>query len=187
MTPFAASSSTSATTSSNGRLISAPRTAGTMQKAHELSQPIWIVTQALKLLSRRTGKALGNSAWSSMTASSKISVTGPLVRAPSINAPARCTLWVPSTTSTHGARLRTSSRSFWAMQPATTSWRSSPRSFQLFRWPRLPYVLVSAPSRIQQVLTTTTSASSSDAAGTRPSASSRPAMRSESCSFIWHP
>ena len=33
--------------SSNGRLISRPRTAGTMQKAQVLSQPIWIVTQAL--------------------------------------------------------------------------------------------------------------------------------------------
>jgi hypothetical protein len=32
--------------SSNGRLISGPRTAGTMQKAQELSQPIWIVTHA---------------------------------------------------------------------------------------------------------------------------------------------
>ena len=30
----------------NGRLISGPRTAGTMQKAQELSQPIWMVTQA---------------------------------------------------------------------------------------------------------------------------------------------
>jgi hypothetical protein len=31
--------------SSKVRLISRPRTAGTMQKAHELSHPIWIVTQ----------------------------------------------------------------------------------------------------------------------------------------------
>src|SRR4249920_2333920 len=40
---------------------------------------------------------------------------------------------------------------------------------------------------MQQVFSTTTSASSSDAAATSPSASSRPPMRSESCSFIWHP
>src|SRR3954454_20436442 len=40
---------------------------------------------------------------------------------------------------------------------------------------------------MQHVLSTTTSAASSDAAGTIPSAVSRPAMRSESCSFIWHP
>ena len=46
MTPSAASRSTSATMSSRGRLISGPRTAGTMQKAQLLSQPIWIVTHA---------------------------------------------------------------------------------------------------------------------------------------------
>ena len=58
MTPSAASAATSATISANGRLISAPRTAGTMQNAHELSQPIWIVTQALYDVSRRAGSAL---------------------------------------------------------------------------------------------------------------------------------
>ena len=53
--PAAASASTSATIPSNGRLISLPRTDGTMQKAHELSQPIWIVTQAVYGRPRRTG------------------------------------------------------------------------------------------------------------------------------------
>ena len=51
--------------SANGRLISGPRTAGTMQKAQLLSQPIWIVTHALYDVSRRAGSADGNSAWSS--------------------------------------------------------------------------------------------------------------------------
>jgi hypothetical protein len=37
---------TSATSRSKGRLISGPRTAGTMQNAQLLSQPIWMVTQA---------------------------------------------------------------------------------------------------------------------------------------------
>src|SRR3954453_21448312 len=40
---------------------------------------------------------------------------------------------------------------------------------------------------MQHVLSTTTSASPAEDAGARPSASRRPAMRSESCSFIWHP
>jgi hypothetical protein len=40
---------------------------------------------------------------------------------------------------------------------------------------------------MQQVLRTTMSAVSTLSAGTRPSAASSPAMRSESCSFIWHP
>ena len=52
--------------SSNGRQISTPRTAGTMQNAQLLSQPIWIVTQALYDVSRTAGSADGNSAWSSM-------------------------------------------------------------------------------------------------------------------------
>ena len=60
MTPSEASRSTSATTSAYGRLISGPRTAGTMQNAQLLSHPIWIVTQALKLVSRRAGSAEGN-------------------------------------------------------------------------------------------------------------------------------
>ena len=85
------------------------------------------------------------------------------------------------------ARSRTRSRSFWARQPDTTIWRPSRPAFHVLRWPRLPYSLLSAFSRMQQVLSTTTSAASSDAAGTIPSAVSSPAMRSESCSFIWHP
>ena len=67
--------------SSNGREISTPRTAGTMQNAQLLSQPIWIVTQALNDVSRIAGRTDGNRAWSSMTASSKISVSGPRRRA----------------------------------------------------------------------------------------------------------
>ena len=46
MTPSSATRRTSSTMWSNGRLISLPRTAGTMQNAQLLSQPIWIVTQA---------------------------------------------------------------------------------------------------------------------------------------------
>src|SRR5687767_5017680 len=40
---------------------------------------------------------------------------------------------------------------------------------------------------MQHVLSTTTSASSADPVSTRPSACSSPAIRSESCTFIWHP
>src|SRR5262245_43931406 len=79
------------------------------------------------------------------------------------------------------------SRSFWARQPPTTICMSGRRCLSALSWPRLPYSLLSAFSRMQQVLSTTTSAASTDAARSSPSASSRPAMRSESCSFIWHP
>ena len=51
---------------------------------------------------------------------------------------ARCTLWVPSTTSTYDALERTRSRSFWARQPDTTIWRPSRSPFHVFSCPRLP-------------------------------------------------
>src|SRR5690606_3832460 len=46
---------------------------------------------------------------------------------------------------------------------------------------------LSAFSRMQHVLSTTTSASSTSSVATMPSATNWPAIRSESCSFIWHP
>ena len=99
----------------------------------------------------------------------------------------RSRLWVPSTTSTQGARSRTSSRSFWAAHPPTTSSRPARASLNLLSWPRFPYRRLSAFSRMVQVLTKTTSASSALAALTMPSASNNPATRSLSCSFIWQP
>ena len=50
-----------------------------------------------------------------------------------------------------------------------------------------PYRRVSAASRTQQVMNATTSASSIVSTGRAPRPSSMPAMRSESCLFIWHP
>ncbi len=105
----------------NGRLISSPRTAGTMQNAQLLSQPIWMVTQALYDDVRLAGSADGNIApetnSSSMTAASRISVIGPCSWDSRTSSAARWTLCVPSTTSTYPARARTPSRSFWARQP----------------------------------------------------------------------
>src|SRR5207253_505894 len=46
---------------------------------------------------------------------------------------------------------------------------------------------LSAFSRTAHVLSTTTSAAAASVVGANPSCSSRPAIRSESCSFIWHP
>ncbi len=78
------------------RLTSAPRTEGTMQKAHELSQPIWIVTQARWSTSRRAGSADGYA-----SCSSRISTTGSPERAASARSAGACArLWVPNTTST---------------------------------------------------------------------------------------
>src|SRR3954451_7220803 len=64
------------------------------------------------------------------------------------------------------------------------------RGFAAFRGrrrPRLPYRRLSAFSRIAQVLRTTTSASAASSVATIPSDVRSPAIRSESCSFIWHP
>ena len=66
--PAPARPSTSATIWPKGRLISGPRTAGTMQKAQLLSQPIWMVTQAAQAWSRRTGRAEGKASSPSETA-----------------------------------------------------------------------------------------------------------------------
>jgi hypothetical protein len=60
-------------------------------------------------------------------------------------------------------------------------------SFNGFRCPRLPYRRLSAFSRIAHVLNTTTPAFATSSVGVIPSAVSKPAIRSESCSFIWHP
>ena len=119
MTPARANSVTSLQSASKGRLISGPRTAGTMQKAHELSQPTWIVTQAECGRSRRTASAEGKASASARTVSVRISTIGPSCAARVSNSAARCTLWVPNTTSTCGARARTRSWSFCARQPPT--------------------------------------------------------------------
>ena len=77
------------------RLISGPRTMGTMQKVHELSQPTWMVTHAECRWSRRAGSADGYA-----SCSSRISTTGPSKRARSSSDAAWARLWVPNTTST---------------------------------------------------------------------------------------
>ncbi len=55
------------------------------------------------------------------------------------------------------------------------------------RWPCRPITLASAASRIAQVLMTTRSADSIDAASAQPAESRRPAISSESLLFIWQP
>ena len=127
-TPSRASSSTSWTMSPIRRLTSRPRTDGTMQNAHELSQPIWIVTQAAWSTSRRAGSADGYS-----SCSSRISTSGPSSRARASSSGACARLCVPNTTSTCGARASTSSRSFWARHPPTAIWRSGRRLLQLLQ------------------------------------------------------
>src|SRR5207253_4623372 len=56
-----------------------------------------------------------------------------------------------------------------------------------FASPRCPISRLSAFSRIEHVLKRIRSAWSRSGASLYPSDSSMPFMRSESCSFIWHP
>ena len=182
-TPSAASSSTSRTMSPMRRLTSGPRTIGTMQKVHELSQPIWMVTHAEWPWSRRAGSADGYA-----SCSSRISTTGPSSRARSSSAAALARLWVPNTTSTWPARSTISSRSFWARQPPTAIWRSGRSCLQRLQAAEVAVELVvgvlADAARVEHDDVGRRRASS---VGSMPSAASSPAMRSESCSFIWHP
>ena len=124
-----------------------------MQNVQVLSQPTLMLTQAVAALLRRAGSALGNtssasssSTWLRCSTRERSSSTG--------SAP---TLWVPKTTSTHGAFVVMSDWSFCARQPPTAICMPGVRSLTGLRWPRLPYSRLSAFSRTAQVLKTTTS------------------------------
>ncbi|CPZ40100.1 Uncharacterised protein [Mycobacteroides abscessus subsp. abscessus] len=96
-------------------------------------------------------------------------------------------LWVPKTTSTHGALASMPSRSFWARHPPTAICMFGLAALRGARWLMFPYSLLSAFSRTAQVLKMTISASVPSGALTYPAASRRPDTRSESCTFIWQP
>ena len=72
-----------------------------MQNEQELSQPVWIVTQAAYGSSRTAVSGLDAP---SGDGASRISVTGPSVRACRSSAGARARLCVPNTTSTQPTR-----------------------------------------------------------------------------------
>ena len=108
-------------------------------------------------------------------------------------------LWVPNTASTQGARSTMPSRICWARHPPTAICMPGRSRFTEASCPRLPNRRFAAFSRTEQVLTTTTSAPPSPASvalnialgtlstGTSPESSRSPAIRSESCWFIWQP
>ncbi len=105
-----------------------------MQNVHVLLQPTLIDTHAAYADSRRVGSVDGNTS-SDSTISTCASA---LTRARSSSTGSDPMLWVPKTTSTHGARRTTSPRSFCAMQPPTAICMPGCASFTGLRWPRLP-------------------------------------------------
>src|SRR6478752_5030231 len=99
-------------------------------------------------------------------------------------------MWIcpgPKATSTNGKRSKTSSFTDCAQQPPTPTTRSGSSDFSRLASPRWATNRLSADSRIEQVLNRIRSASARPCASSYPSDSSMPFMRSESCSFIWHP
>jgi hypothetical protein len=132
-----------------------------MQNVQWLSHPIAIDTHAWWATSRRAGNALGNTSVNSRT-----SIWGPSVSALRRRSSNSGNAWVPTTTSTHGARSWIWPRSFWARHPATTIRMRGFACFSGRRCPRLPYSRLSAFSRTAHVFNTTTWASTASSART---------------------
>ena len=103
------------------------------------------------------------------------------------NSASLCTCPGPKATSTNGNSSNTCSFIDCDQQPPTPITRSGSSDFSRLASPRWPTSRVSAFSRIEHVLNRIRSAPSRAGASAYPSDSSIPFMRSESCSFIWHP
>ena len=131
-----------------------------MQNVQVLLQPTEMATQAEYGDSRRAGSTDGNRSSDSRISTCACSWT----RARSSSTGSEPMLWVPNTTSTHGARWVMAARSFWARQPPTAICMPGWAFLTGSRWPRLPYSRLSAFSRTAQVLNTTTSGSAPSAA-----------------------
>ncbi len=134
MTPSATSASTSARISPGRRSFSLPRSAGTMQNVQVLLQPTLIDTQAAYADSRLVGRVEGKTSSDSRISTWASSWT----RARSSSTGSDPMLWVPKTTSTHGAFSVMVERSFWARQPPTAICMPGRFALTGARWPRLP-------------------------------------------------
>jgi hypothetical protein len=93
----------------------------------------------------------------------------------------------PKARSTNGNWSKSSSFIDSDQQPPTTTTLPGSRCLAARASIRCATSLSSAFSRIVQVLKTRKSASSGVAASPSPTDSSKPLIRSESCTFIWHP
>ena len=105
-----------------------------MQNVQVLLHPTLIDTQAAYADSRRVGSVEGKTLSDSSISTCACSCT----RARSSSAGSEPMLWVPNTTSTHGARRVISPRSFCARQPPTAICMPGRFALTGARWPRLP-------------------------------------------------
>ena len=103
------------------------------------------------------------------------------------NSASLCTWPGPNATSTNGNWRKTCSLTDCAQQPPTPITRSGSRRLSTLASWRWATKRSSAFSRIEQVLNRIRSASARSGTSWYPSDSSMPFIRSESCSFIWHP
>ena len=133
-TPSPTSARTSARMSPGRRSFSLPRRLGTMQKVQVLLHPTLTLTQAAYADSRRVGSVDGKTSSDSRISTCASSCT----RARSRSAGREPMLWVPKTTSTHGAFLVIVARSFCARQPPTAICMPGRAALTGARWPRLP-------------------------------------------------
>ena len=124
-------------------LISCPLTDGTIQKVQELLHPIWIVTHAEYSDSRIEGASVGR-----VSISSIISVKGPQSSDLFNKSTTLVKLWVPITTSTHGAFSLTSSLSFCAAHPPTSSFLLSFCDFHCFSSVSYTHLTLPTNSRV---------------------------------------
>ena len=105
-----------------------------MQNVQVLLQPTLIDTQAAYADSRLVGSVDGNT-----SSDSRISTcASSSMRARSSSTGSEPMLWVPNTTSTHGALRVISPRSFCARQPPTAICMPGCAALTGARWPRLP-------------------------------------------------
>ena len=150
-----------------------------MQYEQTMLQPAEICTQPWKSRPRLAGR------WPVKPSNSKKpwAVIESLVR----NSASLWTWPGPNATSTNGNWRNTLSFTDCAQQPPTPITRSGSRRFNAAASRRWETKRSSAFSRIEQVLNRIRSASSRAGASAYPSDSSMPFIRSESCSFIWHP
>src|SRR5829696_7785194 len=103
------------------------------------------------------------------------------------NSASLCTCPGPKATSTNWNISKTCSFSDCDQQPPMPTTRSGSSALRRFASPRCPASRLSAFSRIEHVLNRIRSAPARSPASLYPSDSSIPFIRSESCSFIWHP
>src|SRR4051812_21856040 len=150
-----------------------------MQNEHFMLQPAEICTQAWTSRARLPGR------WPVKPSNSKKpwAVSESLVK----NSASLWTWPGPNATSTNGNWANTRSFIDCAQQPPTPMTRSGSSRLSLRASYRCATKRSSAFSRIEQVLNRIRSASARWGTSAYPSDSSMPFMRSESCSFIWHP